>query len=64
MFFINYFRLVDNFTKINIIELINNAGTFLLIMLFIKDHKINAVLYSMIICGFITLIYALLIVKS
>ncbi len=60
MFFINYFRLVDNFTKINIIELINNAGTFLLIMLFIKDYKINAVLYSMIICGFITLIYGII----
>ncbi|CAM2760870.1 oligosaccharide flippase family protein [Hathewaya histolytica] len=64
MFFINYFRLVDNFKKINSIELVNNVGTFLLIVLFIKDYKINAVLYSMIICGFITLIYGIINCKN
>ena len=60
MFFINYFRLVDDFRKINFIELINNAGSFLLIILFIRDYKINAVLYSMVICGGITLIYGVI----
>lgn len=64
MFYINYFRLIDNFRKINIIELINNVGAFLLILIFIKYYKIYAVLYSMLICGFITFIYGLFSFKE
>jgi len=57
MFYINYFRLIDKFRKINYIELINNVLAFVLIVIFIKSFKIYSVLYAMAIADFIVFFY-------
>ena len=57
MFYINYFRLINDFRKINYIELINNVLAFILIVIFIKDFKIYSVLYAMAIADFIVFFY-------
>ncbi|PPK46360.1 lipopolysaccharide biosynthesis protein [Clostridium algidicarnis] len=56
-FYINYFRLVDNFRKINYIELINNVLSFVLIIISIRYFKIYSVLISMLIADCIVFIY-------
>jgi len=57
MFYINYFRLIDKFRKINYIEIINNVLAFILIVIFIKNFKIYSVLYAMAVADFIVFFY-------
>lgn len=58
-FYTNYFRLVNNFRKINYIELINNVLSFVLIVVSIKYFKIYSVLISMLLASCIIFIYGL-----
>ena len=57
MFYINYFRLINDFRKINYIELINSVLAFILIIIFIKNYKIYSVLFGMAIANLIVFIY-------
>jgi len=57
MFYINYFRLINDFRKINYIELINNVLAFVLIVIFIANYKIYSVLFGMAIADFIIFFY-------
>lgn len=56
-FYINYFRLVNNFRKINYIEIINNVVSFILIVISIKYFQIYSVLIAMLIADCIVFIY-------
>lgn len=56
-YFINYFRLVDKVRKINIIELISNGISLLLVVLLIFKYNIIAVMISMFISGLFCMIY-------
>jgi len=56
-FYINYFRLVNNFRNINYIELINNVLSFVLIVISIKYFKIYSVLIAMLIADCIVFVY-------
>lgn len=57
VFYINYFRLTNNFRKINFIELINNMLSFVLIIISIKYFKIYSVLIAMLIADCMVFIY-------
>ncbi|MCB2293972.1 oligosaccharide flippase family protein [Clostridium algoriphilum] len=57
MFYINYFRLINKFRKINYIELINNVLAFVLIVIFIKSFKIYSVLFAMAVADFIVFFF-------
>lgn len=59
-YFVNYYRLFDNYRNINYIELISNVLIFILICIFISNFKINAVLYSMLIADIVIFIYSIL----
>lgn len=61
-YFTNYFRLIDNYNMINLVEVIYNIISFILTFILINDFKIYGVLISMLICGIIILILG--IVKS
>lgn len=56
-FYINYFRLVNDFRKINYLELINNILSFMLIVISIKYFKIYSVLFAMLLADTIIFIY-------
>jgi len=57
VFYINYFRLINEFRKINYIEIINNILAFILIIMFIKNFKIYSVLFGMVVADFVVFFY-------
>lgn len=61
-YFINYFRLIDNYNMINLIEVIYSVIALILTFTLINAFKIYGVLLAMLICGLIILIIG--IIKS
>ncbi|PFA66941.1 polysaccharide biosynthesis protein [Bacillus sp. AFS015802] len=58
-FYMNYFRLTNDFKKINNIEIINSIFSFVLIVILIKYFAIYAVLIAMLISGCIIFFYGI-----
>lgn len=56
-FYVSYFRLINEFRKINYIELINNLLSFVLIIISIKYFKIYSVLIATLIADCIVFVY-------
>lgn len=63
LFFINYYRLTDNYRFINIIEVIYSICIFILTILLIEELQILGVLISMLICGVIIMIIGITQIK-
>jgi O-antigen/teichoic acid export membrane protein len=59
-YFVNYFRLLDNYNMINLIEVIYSIVAFILTLLLINNYKIYGVLFAMLICGIVILIVCIL----
>lgn len=57
-YFIDYYRLKEELTNINKIELVSNVFSFLFILVFIKKYQIYAVLIGMLISSIITVFFA------
>lgn len=55
-YYINYFRLHDNYKLINLIEIIYNIISFIITIILINNFKIFGVLIGMFICGVIILV--------
>lgn len=49
--FINYFRLMDNYKLINLIEVIYSIIAFIITFILIEKMEIFAVLFGMLVCG-------------
>lgn len=64
--FVNYFRLMDNYKLINLIEIIYSIIAFIITFILIEKMEVFAVLLSMLVCGiaiFIVGIYKMKKVK-
>lgn len=59
LYFINFFRLNNNISTINKIDLVNNVFTFILIIILIKQYSLYGVLISMLLSGFFVFVYGI-----